>query len=117
MPRILILAIMAICSMETRAEEVRLRNMELITINHQVYLQGTALNVSGRPLPTVFIDFAILKDGKVAANQTVEAHAVDPGQAWRIWLPIATKAADGFRVDRIGMTSPSLLVGDSTTKR
>ncbi|WP_244306862.1 FxLYD domain-containing protein [Azotobacter salinestris] len=78
--------------------DIKLRNMQLITMSHKTYLQETGVNVSGHDLENVAIDFDILKNGQVAGSRVIEARAIGADEAWRIWLPIDIAGSDGFRV-------------------
>lgn len=78
--------------------DIKLRNMQLITMSHKTYLQGTGVNVSGHDLENVAIDFDILKNGQVAGSRVIEARAIGADEAWRIGLPIDIAGSDGFRV-------------------
>ncbi len=78
--------------------DIKLRNMQLITMSHKTYLQGTGVNVSGHDLENVAIDFDILKNGQVVGSRVIEARAIGADEAWRIWLPIDIAGSDGFRV-------------------
>lgn len=102
MLRMFVLAISLILSPLVLAEDVvKLRNMALIKVGHKNYLQGTAVNTSGRDLKSVVIHFDILKAGRVVGSQEAEVHSVGVEEAWRIWLPIDIEGPDGFRVDRV----------------
>ncbi|SEI54448.1 hypothetical protein SAMN04244572_00794 [Azotobacter beijerinckii] len=83
------------------ADDIRLRNMQLITMGHKTYLQGTGVNVSGRDLENVAIDLDILKAGKIVGSRVIEARVIGADEAWRIWLPIDIDGSDGFRVRTI----------------
>jgi hypothetical protein len=84
--------------------DIRLRNMQLITMSHKTYLQGTGVNISGHDLENVAIDLNILKAGQVVGSRIVEARAIGADEAWRIWLPIDIAGSDGFRVRNIRST-------------
>ncbi|WP_460426264.1 FxLYD domain-containing protein [Azotobacter armeniacus] len=81
--------------------DIRLRNMQLITMSHTTYLQGTGVNISGRDLENVAIDLDILKAGQVVGSRVIEARAIGADEAWRIWLPIDIDGSDGFHVRNI----------------
>ncbi|MFC0708175.1 FxLYD domain-containing protein [Azorhizophilus paspali] len=78
--------------------DIKLRNMQLITMSHKTYLQGTGVNVSGFDLENVAIDLEILKAGRVVGGSVVEIRAIGADEAWRIWQPIDINGPDGFRV-------------------
>lgn len=103
MSRMLLLALSlaVFISPAVLAEEVRLRNMAVIKVGHKHYLQGTAVNASGRDLQAVTIRFDILGAGRMIGTREAEARSIGAGEAWRIWLPIETEGADGFRVSSI----------------
>jgi len=107
------MALMALTllSASVLADDVKFRNMKLLTISHKTYLQGTGLNVSGRDLRNLVIDVDILKADQVVGRRSIEVPSVGADEAWRIWLPIEIEGSDGFRVRSI--VSEGVASGDA----
>lgn len=98
-----------------QADDVKLRNVELVKVGRATYIMGTATNVSDKTLDAVAIDFDILKGGKVVGRETVKADGIEPGQAWRISQPVASKEFDSMRVADIMAGGNTLDAGSLAT--
>lgn len=98
-----------------RADDVKLRNVELVKVGRATYIMGTATNVSGKTLDSIAIDFDILKGGKVVGRETVKADDVEAGQAWRISQPVTSKEFDSMRVADVMAGENTLDAGSLAT--
>nr|WP_276583538.1 FxLYD domain-containing protein [Pseudomonas sp. RIT-PI-S] len=70
------------------AEDLKLRNVQLVDAGHITSIVGTVINTSDHLVKAGYLDFEVIRKGEVVARETVEVPDMEAGQAWRIWQPV-----------------------------
>lgn len=84
------------CLADPGAADVGVRNVRLVSTMHEQWISATGYNKTDRTLPVVSVTFQLLRNGQVIGTQISEFRNIGPGDAWKIWLPVASKSADGL---------------------
>lgn len=70
------------------ADDLKLRNVQLVDAGHITSIVGTVVNTSDHVVQGGYLDFEVTLKGNVVARETVQVPDMEAGQAWRIWQPV-----------------------------
>jgi hypothetical protein len=84
------------------ADEVGVRNLQLVKSAHNQFISATGYNKTDRTLPIVAVTFELIdKHGAPLAVQTDEFRDLGPGQAWRIWNQAVNSDGKSLRLVQV----------------
>lgn len=70
------------------ADDLKLRNVQLVDAGHITSIVGTVANTSDHLVQGGYLNFEVTRKGEVVARETVQVPDLEAGQAWRIWQPV-----------------------------